>query len=387
MALATQCPHCLTTFRVAHDQLKLRAGLVRCGACKQIFNGIEHLLRPSEAVVPPETVVPLAAPPDAVSPPTSATLADAVPTPEVASPDPVSAAAADCADLYPAFDLIATSPDGAIDVAVDESVNDPLQRMTLMQFTDDNEATEVFFSGDAGLRAGQLHMPSKPIGADAAAPAESPPDEIDQAIDHLQRKPWRSKKKFLSRDHVEGPPEFDSDEDEPSFLTRARHRPRTSLDQRRWLAPVIGLLLLGALAQSAFAFRDQIAARLPATKPLLKQACVVFRCRIDFPAQTDAVSIESNELVALGQSKNTFALNLVLRNRSNVAQRWPSIELTLLDATDQPVVQRVFTEREYLPISTEAGKGFSANSEQAAKIAFELLQQKAANYRVYLFYP
>lgn len=46
MALATQCPHCYTSFRVANDQLKLHAGLVRCGACKQTFNGIEHLLAP-----------------------------------------------------------------------------------------------------------------------------------------------------------------------------------------------------------------------------------------------------------------------------------------------------------------------------------------------------
>ncbi|MQR01360.1 DUF3426 domain-containing protein [Glaciimonas soli] len=46
MALATQCPHCLTTFRVANDQLKLRAGLVRCGSCREVFNGIEHLIRP-----------------------------------------------------------------------------------------------------------------------------------------------------------------------------------------------------------------------------------------------------------------------------------------------------------------------------------------------------
>jgi predicted Zn finger-like uncharacterized protein len=28
MALATRCPHCQTTFRVANDQLKLHAGLV-----------------------------------------------------------------------------------------------------------------------------------------------------------------------------------------------------------------------------------------------------------------------------------------------------------------------------------------------------------------------
>jgi predicted Zn finger-like uncharacterized protein len=46
MALATQCPHCYTSFRVANDQLKLHAGMVRCGSCKQTFNGIEHLLPP-----------------------------------------------------------------------------------------------------------------------------------------------------------------------------------------------------------------------------------------------------------------------------------------------------------------------------------------------------
>lgn len=46
MALATQCPHCYTSFRVVNDQLKLHAGLVRCGACHQTFNGIEYLIAP-----------------------------------------------------------------------------------------------------------------------------------------------------------------------------------------------------------------------------------------------------------------------------------------------------------------------------------------------------
>jgi predicted Zn finger-like uncharacterized protein len=44
MALATQCPHCHTTFRVAADQLKLRGGIVRCGACQRIFDGNAHLI-------------------------------------------------------------------------------------------------------------------------------------------------------------------------------------------------------------------------------------------------------------------------------------------------------------------------------------------------------
>ena len=50
MALATRCPHCQTAFRVASDQLKLRSGLVRCGTCKEIFNGIENLLHPDEDI-------------------------------------------------------------------------------------------------------------------------------------------------------------------------------------------------------------------------------------------------------------------------------------------------------------------------------------------------
>jgi len=44
MALATRCPHCKTTFRVASDQLKLRGGIVRCGTCNQVFDGNASLL-------------------------------------------------------------------------------------------------------------------------------------------------------------------------------------------------------------------------------------------------------------------------------------------------------------------------------------------------------
>ena len=44
MALATQCPHCNTTFRVASDQLKLRGGIVRCGACNEVFDGNASLI-------------------------------------------------------------------------------------------------------------------------------------------------------------------------------------------------------------------------------------------------------------------------------------------------------------------------------------------------------
>jgi predicted Zn finger-like uncharacterized protein len=53
MALATKCPHCSTVFRVAHDQLKLRGGIVRCGSCNEVFDGNAALLEPPATLPPP----------------------------------------------------------------------------------------------------------------------------------------------------------------------------------------------------------------------------------------------------------------------------------------------------------------------------------------------
>lgn len=55
ISAVTQCPHCSAKFRVRPEQVKLHAGLVRCGACRGIFDAVEHLI---EGILPP------VAPPD-----------------------------------------------------------------------------------------------------------------------------------------------------------------------------------------------------------------------------------------------------------------------------------------------------------------------------------
>ena len=42
--MLTRCPACATSFRVTPEQLKLRAGKVRCGKCQTVFNAIDSLL-------------------------------------------------------------------------------------------------------------------------------------------------------------------------------------------------------------------------------------------------------------------------------------------------------------------------------------------------------
>lgn len=48
--LFTRCPGCKTVFRVTDAQLALRDGQVRCGHCRTVFNGPEHLISLAPAI-------------------------------------------------------------------------------------------------------------------------------------------------------------------------------------------------------------------------------------------------------------------------------------------------------------------------------------------------
>lgn len=46
--MKTRCPGCQTTFRVTPEQLKVRAGKVRCGKCQAVFNALDGLIEESD---------------------------------------------------------------------------------------------------------------------------------------------------------------------------------------------------------------------------------------------------------------------------------------------------------------------------------------------------
>ena len=118
---------------------------------------------------------------------------------------------------------------------------------------------------------------------------------------------------------------------------------------------------------------------------MLVATCAVFGCKVELPAQIDALSVETGELQTLGA--NTFSFTTLLRNQGTLAQAWPHIELTLTDANDKPLVRRVFAPAEYLPQGVAPAKGFGARSEQPVKLFFELNQIKASGYHIAIFYP
>jgi hypothetical protein len=220
----------------------------------------------------------------------------------------------------------------------------------------------------------------------AAAPDE--PDPIEQAIDDLESKPWRSTQEASEQAEVDALDQVDTAAyEEPNFVKQGRRKQRIGHAFHIIMAAGSALLLGAFLVQGAYVFRDQIAAWFPQTKPVLAAACVRIGCQVGLPTRIESVSIESSELQSLAADANTFTLSILLRNHGGTDQAWPNIELTLNDANEKAIARRIFAPREYLPSPQDAKKGFPARSEHPVKLFFEVSQLKASGYRVYLFYP
>jgi len=511
MALATQCPHCGTRFRVASDQLKLRGGIVRCGACQEIFDGSATLVDldalPAKAPVPetpapaaetpaPETpaepeapadVAPAAEPvPDPAVEPVPETVPEPVPEPVTESltetlsePAPVMEAAAEPAvadiaaatapEADPAPAPLATMEDAATatpnfddqpvytldfthtfdpfgilpKVATDEAddadktpahaaepehtpANDVVQELTPPPFA---PPTEIAFppSGriepsfglpvDEELVATALpghehehddrHAPTLKSDTAPVRAADAPPilplREAAGAVIHAhapapsappvapspaarRAEKAAARRSRLKPTNIDAPPKIRVPEsDEPEFVKRSRQQEQSG--RTRKIAMLAGslLLLLILVAQGAITFRNALAARFPGAKPALVSSCALFGCRVELPAQVDNLVIDTGELTTLGGG--AYAFTTQLRNQGGVAQAWPSLELSLTDANDKPLVRRVFAPRDYLAANLPAANGLAPRVEQAITLHFRVDDLQPSGYHIAVFYP
>jgi predicted Zn finger-like uncharacterized protein len=427
MALATQCPHCATTFRVASDQLKLRGGIVRCGACHEIFDGTAALL---DLDAPPAVPAPT---PDLAA---AALADDAAPT-AAAHIEPGETAASDLApvvddadpiytlDFDRTFDPFGILPKtaGADDVtpeappaeAVDPAAAHQLPLEAALASLapgsgppapepathdiappPDPRADEEPIA--AALPDEDRHAPAaaaaKPAPARAAPPQGPLPmrasvgGELPPAAASIPPRPARAKpgrRSKLTPTRIAAPKLRVPEIDEPEFVRRSRQQEASGRTRRLLMAVGSAILLLALAAQATASFRNVLAARFPAAKPALAAACSLLGCRVELPAQIENLAIETGELQALGS--NVYSLTTQLRNQGTLVQAWPNIELALTDANDKPLLRRVFTPAEYLAPATRAGTGFAARAEQPVKLHFQLDQLKPSGYHLAVFYP
>jgi len=170
----------------------------------------------------------------------------------------------------------------------------------------------------------------------------------------------------------------DEDEGDRKYRANRRSWPWTA-------ATLVALLLL--LAQAAYFFRVELAARMPALKPALMHYCRLIKCDLPLPQHADLTGIESSELEADPDHVGWITLNALLRNRASYAQAFPNLELTLTDGQDQALARRIFRPADYLPPTASQAVGLKPNSELDIKLHLDTADLKPMGYRLMLFYP
>lgn len=157
--------------------------------------------------------------------------------------------------------------------------------------------------------------------------------------------------------------------------------------RRSWPWAIAALLLvLVFIAQSAYFFRVDLAARIPGSKPALVEYCRILKCTVPLPQKTDLIGIESSELEADPKHENQITLNALLHNRAPFVQAFPNLELTLNDSQDKPLARRVFRPADYLSPQENEAAGMQPNYELNLGLHLNTGDLEPIGYRLVLFY-
>lgn len=336
----TRCPHCETRFRITDAQFAAHQGSVRCGQCMQAFDS-----RPTYIPDQPQVAQPIS---EVVS--HTVNVSEVVEHGLIDEPD--------------AFDSVAHEDVSAQPVAEHRDV-EAITEPTVV------ESGEFHLSLDESLSAS-----IEPI----ATPQEShdtldfsqltvTPPAAEGASEDAQ--PYSAPLLMAESSAVEG---FNAD-----LPVEAK--------RRTWpwaVGALVSALLL--LAQSAYFFRVNLAAHLPALKPALVGYCYLLNCTVPLPQNAELISIESSGLEADPEHENQIAFSALLRNRASYALAFPVLALTLNDNQDTPVARRFFMPGDYLPAGESVQTGFLVNHEANIRLRLNTADLRPAGYRLELFY-
>ena len=176
------------------------------------------------------------------------------------------------------------------------------------------------------------------------------------------------------------------DESDAPILYRPDFTPPATQNRTLWLTGS-AVMALSLLLQGMTYFRHSLARDMPSMKPILVTYCNIVGCEIALPRNAEAITIESSDLKQFPDRPKEILLTALLRNRANYEQAFPSLELTLTDATDQAVIKKTFHPADYLQTKAKTGQGIAPLQEANVRLRVELIDLAAVGYRLYVYYP
>jgi predicted Zn finger-like uncharacterized protein len=429
-SFVTQCPHCQTSFRVSHAQLSVARGVVRCGACLQVFNAAKQLLeqRSSQSATE-QTLAPITpatpAPAAIESLPVVQSEPVAIQEPVVESFEAPESWRANALDLD-SLDLdeelarleqreiqlpetfgressrhddstLSAQRDGADAEAeewVDSLPNDDVSQLPELHAEVIPEP-EALPEPEPESRDGRTE-PSFSLNADLD-------DEEPMAPLHSQRKAPNNDKpqRFSALDDSDDDEDQD-DEPQPDPRSRRQRsepgvRDQALLDltddplQLDWQPPksrwgrklawaLLTLLALAGLAGQYVWYHFDELARQDQYRPWFQMICPQIDCKV--PSKVDITQLKSSNLVVRShpEFKGALVVDAIIYNRAPFSQPFPLLELRFADTSGQLIASRRFKPAEYL--SGEIAGKEEMPPQTPIHIALDILDPgaKAVNY-------
>lgn len=446
-SFVTQCPHCQTSFRVSHAQLSVARGVVRCGACLQVFNAARQLLEQRDGVEPAPVTVQAER---EINEPVYA--APALP---VREHQPAAASAEDDDPWHVSeLDLDNLNLDEELarlekrDAQRRSAVADPdAHSLTARRDLPQAEETEWVNT----LRNDEVDQLPELRAEVITAPEQPEPEpQKDDEVHETRTEPSLGNSRDVDEDEPTVPAfgprigprvekaekverwsardddddldvdehhDADSETDNRADETNSRHDPRgrrsrgepairdqALLDlsddplQLDWQKPkprwgrrlawalLILLALAGLAAQYVWYHFDQLA-RQDQYRPWFQQLCPQLGCKV--PSKVDISQLKSSNLIVRSHTEFQGALivDAIIYNRASFSQPFPLLELRFADTGGQLIASRRFKPSEYL--SGELAGKEEMPPQTPIHIALDILDPgaKAVNYSLYFRSP
>ena len=322
----TRCPHCLTVFVVAAEQLKAAHGNVRCGTCLESFDAIPHL---SDG--------PVQTPP---------------------APDEAESTFEEEEEFAPAADVepgVESEPE--IDLASEFDVTPEFSSEAAIPPEPD------FVTDDAGDPRSAAEQLSSTLDAVRAAASE---DDIPQANTQASSDTAR-------RVSVLEEPTRDEDESSSEMLPEvlreeAEDLAARSASRRRTVGYAVAALALLALmaGQYVFFMPEDAARRYPQWRGAIESVCVRIGCVLPERRDPGRIRVVSRDVRVHPRIEGVMQIKATLANSAPYRQPYPLVRFTLFNVNGQTIATRDFKPSEYL------GRSVAASARLRPKTPFQV---------------